>query len=62
MDVHIYTYMSTQCVYNVCGAAAVVCASAFTKLCKQEFDGKLFYSTFDTLSSICFELLRINLI
>jgi hypothetical protein len=40
----------------------VVCASAFTKFCKQEFDGKLFYSTFDTLVPICFELFRINLI
>ncbi|KAF8225722.1 hypothetical protein L208DRAFT_413703 [Tricholoma matsutake] len=38
------------------------CVCAFTKLCKQEFDGNLFYSTFDTLASICFELLRINLI
>jgi hypothetical protein len=46
------------CVMCVCAS----CASAFTKLCKQEFDGKLFYSTFDTLASICFELLRINLI
>jgi hypothetical protein len=58
MDMRIWK--STRCVHNVC--VCVVCASAFTKLCKQEFDRKLFYSTFDTLASICFKLLRINLI
>jgi len=29
-------------------------------LCKQEFDGKLFNSTFDTFSLIFFELIRFS--